>query len=108
MKKEESLIELREIPGIGKSLAMDLYSLGYKSISSLKGENPELMYLMINELSGQVNDICVLYTFRCAVYYANTPIKKQDSEKLKWWNWMDKKKISSAEKHEQLLKQFRR
>ncbi|MBL7932333.1 MAG: pathogenicity locus [Bacteroidia bacterium] len=108
MKKEESLNELRQIPGIGKSLAMDLYRLGYKNISSLKGENPELMYVMLNELNGHVNDICVLYTFRCAVYFANTAPKKHNPEKLKWWSWMDKEKVSSKEKHELLLKQFRR
>jgi hypothetical protein len=29
----------------------------------------------------------MLYTFRCAVYYASNT--KHDSEKLKWWNWKD-------------------
>ncbi len=108
MKREEALKELQQIPGIGKSLAKDLYQLGYKNVASLKGENPDLMYVMLNELRGQVNDICVLYTFRCAVYYADTAVKKRDPEKLKWWNWMDAKKMSSREKHESLLKQFRR
>jgi len=27
----------------------------------------------------------VLYTFRCAVYYASN--SNHDPEKLKWWNW---------------------
>ncbi|WP_177734368.1 MULTISPECIES: helix-hairpin-helix domain-containing protein [Flavobacterium] len=34
---------------------------------------------------------CLLYVFRCAVYFAETPMNRQDSEKLKWWNWKDKK-----------------
>jgi hypothetical protein len=33
-------------------------------------------------------DRCVLYVFRCAVYYANN--KTHDPELLKWWNWKDR------------------
>lgn len=108
MTREDALKELRQIPGIGKSLAMDLFQLGYKTIASLRGENPELMYVLLNELRGHVNDICVLYTFRCAVYFANTAENKRDPEKLKCWYWMDKEKISSREKHLALQKQFGR
>lgn len=32
-------------------------------------------------------DRCVLYVYRCAVYYASTP--QPDPEKLKWWAWKD-------------------
>jgi hypothetical protein len=31
---------------------------------------------------------CVLYVFRCAVYFATE--KVHDEELLKWWNWQDK------------------
>ncbi|HLE34022.1 MAG TPA: helix-hairpin-helix domain-containing protein, partial [Bacteroidota bacterium] len=30
-------------------------------------------------------DPCLLYVFRCAVYYASTP--KPKPELLKWWHW---------------------
>jgi hypothetical protein len=33
-------------------------------------------------------DPCVLYAFRCAVYYARTP--RPRTELLKWWNWKDR------------------
>lgn len=33
-------------------------------------------------------DRCVLYVFRCAVYYANNTV--HDPELLKWWNWKDR------------------
>jgi hypothetical protein len=72
--------------------------MGYKSIADLKRADPELMYIEHNNFRGQVQDICMLYTFRAAVYYARTFGKQQDPEKLKWWNWMDKKKASSKEK----------
>jgi hypothetical protein len=106
MDKAASLKELQKIPGVGKAVAADLYEMGYTTIDSLKNENPEHMYVLHNELKGQVQDICMLYTFRCAVYFAKTPPKKQDPEKLKWWYWMDKKRVSSQIKHKTLLKKF--
>ncbi|MGA3073400.1 MAG: helix-hairpin-helix domain-containing protein, partial [Bryobacteraceae bacterium] len=30
---------------------------------------------------------CVLYVFRCAVYFASEA--EHDPELLKWWNWKD-------------------
>jgi hypothetical protein len=97
-EKKEILKELQQIPGVGKAVALDLYELGYKSISELKGQDPEIMYVLHNNQKRAVQDVCMLYTFRAAVYYAETLGKKQDPEKLKWWNWMDKKKMSSVEK----------
>jgi len=84
-------MELRTIPGIGKSLAADLWNIGIKKISDLQGQDPELLYDLSNRYAGVAQDRCVLYTFRCAVYYANTPKSKHSSEKLKWWNWKDTK-----------------
>jgi hypothetical protein len=102
ISKEESIKELRKIPGVGKAVAEDLFSLGFKSILDLKGKDPEVMYILHNQKKGTVQDICMLYTFRCAVYFAETPKEKQNPEKLKWWNWMDKEKVSSKEKDFQI------
>ena len=87
MTKIEALKELQTIPGIGKSLAADLYQLGYRHVSDLRNENPEKMYNRLCALTHSKQDPCVLYTFRCAVYYAST--KKPKPELLKWWNWKD-------------------
>lgn len=89
MNKEAALKELRQIPGIGKSISYDLWNIGIKSIANLEGKNPEVLYEMSNAHVGAVQDRCLLYTFRCAVYYANTPATKRKPEKLKWWNWKD-------------------
>ncbi len=80
---------LEEIPGIGKSLAADLESLGIKRVSDLKRKNPEKLYADLEKKAGAHMDRCVLYTFRCAVYYASE--KKHDPKLLLWWNWMDNK-----------------
>ena len=87
--KNTSLKELRTIPAVGKVVAEDLYRLGYRSVSDLKGENPEKMYVAHNNERGAIQDRCMLYTSRCAVYYADTIGKKQDPKKLLWWNWKD-------------------
>lgn len=78
---------LSRIPGIGPSLATDLYGLGVREVSELRGGNPESLYSELCERAGQHVDRCVLYAFRCAVYFASEP--QPDPEKLKWWNWKD-------------------
>ena len=79
--------ELRSIPGIGPSMAIDLRDLGYRRVADLKGEDPQKMYDRLMRLRGSHQDRCVLYVFRCAVYYASR--KRHDPEQLKWWNWSD-------------------
>jgi hypothetical protein len=83
------LQELQIIPGVGPNLAQDLLDLGYCSTADLRGADPELMYQRLCGLRGQHIDRCVLYVFRCAVYYAGN--STYDPELLKWWNWKDSK-----------------
>ena len=81
--------ELQTIPGIGKSLAVDLRDLGYQRVAELKGEDPQQMYERLMRIRGGHQDRCVLYVFRCAVYYASKA--RHDPARLKWWNWSDAK-----------------
>ena len=83
--------ELQTIPGIGKSLAADLRRLGVKHIADLKRKNPQQLYDRLCVLSGSRQDPCVLYAFRCAVYFARTPRPKPSL--LKWWNWKDRELV---------------
>ncbi len=85
--KKEILKQFQTIPGVGKSIAGDLWNMGYRSVSELKGKNPEQMYEDICRLFGTHVDRCMLYVFRCAVYFASN--KKHNPELLKWWNWKD-------------------
>ena len=78
---------LQEIPGVGPSLASDLRRLGYSSVLDLRGEDPEAMYTRLCLVEGAHIDRCVLYVFRCAVYYASH--EAHEADKLKWWNWKD-------------------
>ena len=85
--KESAIKELQEIPGVGKSIANDLYELGIRTVKDLKGKDPELLYLKRCAQQGTQIDRCLLYVFRCAVYFASH--KRHDTERLKWWNWKD-------------------
>jgi len=91
MTKLQAIKELTIIPGVGKSLATDLWNIGIKSLADLKGQDPNKLYDLSNAFAGTVQDRCVLYVFKCAVYYAETPTDEQETEKLKWWYWKDKK-----------------
>lgn len=79
---------LLEIPGIGPSMARDLHDLGIESLQDLVDENPEDLYSRLVAMRGTPIDRCVLYEFRCAVYYARGG---RDQERVKWWNWVDGK-----------------
>lgn len=80
--------DLQRIPGVGPSIARDLRGLGIRRVADLKGRDPETLYRRLNEQRGVRQDPCVLYTFRCAVYFASTA--RPDPERLKWWWWKDR------------------
>jgi Pathogenicity locus len=85
-EKHVVLKEFRQIPGVGKSIAEDLWDLGLRSVADLKNQDPEALYTQLCAYQGTHVDRCMLYVFRCAVYYASNDV--YDAELLKWWNWM--------------------
>jgi Pathogenicity locus len=88
LEKETVLKMFQKIPSVGKACAMDLWNMGFRQIDELEGKNPLHLYQQLNTITNQTHDICMLYTFRCMVYFATE--KKHDKEKLKWWYWKDK------------------
>jgi len=87
-KKNKESESLLSIPGISKKIAQDLHIIGIHHVKDLIGQNPETLY---NDLCSEYKkriDPCLLYTFRCAVYYAEND--KHDPALLKWWNWKNK------------------
>ena len=81
--------DLRKIPGVGPNMERHLNALGFHSITSLKGQDPDVMYEADRALQGGSLDRCVLYVYRLAVYYADHG--EHEPEKLKWWYWKDGK-----------------
>ncbi len=86
--KSVAMRDLRRIPGVGVSVAADLWGLGIRSVGELRGRDPQRLYDELCERTGVKVDRCMLYTFRCAVYFAEQ--KEHDPELLKWWNWKDR------------------
>lgn len=77
------------IPGVGKSIAADLWNIGIRKVGDLKGKDPDVLYDQSNRYAGTIQDRCLLYVFRCAVYFAETPPPEREPEKLQWWNWKE-------------------
>jgi len=88
-KRRPSSDPLQVIPGVGPSIARDLRQLGVRSVTDLKGKSPEALYERLCGIRGVRQDPCVLYTFRCAVYFASTA--RPSAERLNWWWWKDRK-----------------
>lgn len=87
MNRKLSLRNLQVIPGVGPSIAQDLIDLGIRQVTDLRGKDPEMLYRRHCRQKGVVVDRCVLYVFRCAVYFAQS--KKREPRLLLWWNWKD-------------------
>ena len=81
--------ELQSIPGIGPSLAQDLVDLGIRHLADLRRRDPQRLYDRLCTARGVHQDRCVLYAFRCAVYYASHA--RHEPQLLHWWNWSDAK-----------------
>jgi hypothetical protein len=79
--------ELSRIPGVGPSIAANLYRIGIHAVADLRGRSPERLYEALCRFEGHRVDRCALYAFRCAVYFASE--SRHDPELLKWWNWKD-------------------
>lgn len=79
--------DLTTIPGVGPSIAQDLRDLGYGRVAELRDEDPERMFDDLCVQRGETIDRCVLYVFRCAVFFASND--DPEPELLKWWAWKD-------------------
>ncbi len=93
MNKKAVLREFQKIPSVGKSISEDLWNMGFHTTKELKGKNPQKLYEQLNKLVGTTTDRCMLYTFRCIVYFVSND--KHDPKLLKWWNWTDETLDSS-------------
>ncbi len=79
--------ELEQIPGVGRSISQDMLNIGIHSLDDLKGKEAEHLYQRLCEFKAFPVDRCMLYVFRCAIYYAENT--QHEPRLLKWWNWKD-------------------
>ena len=85
--KAAALRALQELPGVGPSIADDLYDLGLRQPDDLVGRDPEALYERCCKLRKARIDRCLLYVFRCAVHVAT--FAPRDPMLRQWWNWKD-------------------
>jgi len=60
-EKNAILQNLKRIPGVGDSVAQDLFDLGYRSVEELKGQDPQAMYRSLCRHRQSQIDRCMLY-----------------------------------------------
>ncbi|MCX5868362.1 MAG: TfoX/Sxy family DNA transformation protein [Proteobacteria bacterium] len=106
MKEVKAGSDLQSVPSVGPSIEKDLISIGINSVKDLKGKNPELLYRRLCEINKKQIDRCVLYSFRCAVYFAGNPNPKP--KLLKWWNWKDDSETAGIRFNEELTNRLRK
>ncbi len=87
MDQTTALNNLVRIPSIGPKVGQMLVEIGISEVSDLKNNDPERLYQQICNTRNEQLDRCVLYHFRCAVYFASH--QQHDPKRLKWWNWKD-------------------
>lgn len=82
---KSDFMQLETIPGVGARIAEHMRCIGINSVEDLKGKNAEELYQSLCDFQASPVDRCMLYVFRCSVYYAEKT--RHDAELLKWWNW---------------------
>lgn len=87
LKKQQALRAFRTIPGVGKNIAQDFWNIGLRSLEDLRHANPDALYEKLCIYEGQHVDRCMLYVFRCAIYFVSE--NNHNPELLKWWSWKD-------------------
>jgi Pathogenicity locus len=88
---EKQRKDLQRIPGVGPSIANDLLGLGIQRVEDLRGRDADDLYAALCARAGQHVDRCMLYVFRCAIWFAqhDAAEHQRHPEKLKWWHWKD-------------------
>ncbi len=69
--ESSSLQQLQQIPGVGKTIARDMHNIGIHSIDDLNGRQAQQLYAKLCQFKAFPVDRCMLYVFRCAIYYAS-------------------------------------
>jgi hypothetical protein len=82
LTKQQVIKELKQISGVGISIATDLWNIGITSVNDLKEKVPKLLYCQSNKFADCTQDRCLLYVFKFAVYYSEIPMKMQEPKEI--------------------------
>jgi AraC-like DNA-binding protein len=88
-----ALSEFQSLPSIGVRFAHDLISMGYYSLSELKGKDGAKLTDKFERQSGVWMDPCLEDQFRLIVHYADQPGVHRN-----WWDFTTERKAFRAKK----------
>lgn len=77
--------EFQQLGSIGPACARDLVLLGFRRIEELCGQDPNVLYARLCELTGSRQDPCVEDTLRCAIAQAEAP--ELPAKWKQWFQW---------------------
>ena len=83
-----------DLVSVGPAMIRDFEMLGVNTVAQLARRNPEKLYEKLCEVTGQVQDVCVLDVFRAAVAQARNP--RLPIEQAQWWYWSRQRKARDA------------
>jgi hypothetical protein len=86
------IVELEELPNVGKSIAADLRRLGVRSPAQLKGRDPYALYERLNRVTGVRHDPCVLDTFIAVIRFVEGAPAKH------WWAYTAERKQALSQR----------
>jgi pathogenicity locus Cdd1 protein len=81
---------LRDLLSVGPAMIRDFELLGIRSVSQLAKQNPNKMYVRLEQLTATYQDPCVLDVFPAAVAQARDP--RLPVQQCQWWYWSRKRK----------------
>lgn len=81
---------LQDLISIGPAMLHDFELLGIRSVKQLVAQKPLKMYVRLQALTKQHQDVCVLDTFEAAVAQAKNP--RLPAEQCQWCYWSRKRK----------------
>ncbi|HEY1439048.1 MAG TPA: helix-hairpin-helix domain-containing protein [Casimicrobiaceae bacterium] len=84
------IVNLEDLPNVGKAVAADLRVLGIRAPAQLKRKDPYALYDALNRRTGVRHDPCLLDTFIAAVRFVEGGLAKP------WWAYTPERKRTLA------------
>jgi hypothetical protein len=85
------MMELEDLPNVGKAVAADLRLIGIRTPRALAGRDPYALYAALNRKTGTRHDPCVLDTFIAAVRFVDGAPARP------WWHYTAERKRTLAQ-----------
>jgi predicted DNA-binding transcriptional regulator YafY len=90
----ESWKAFQELGSVGPACAKDFLALGFRKVADLKGQDANVLYARLCELTQSKQDPCVEDVLRCAVVQAEHP--RLPAKWKNWWTWTPWRGLSAG------------